>query len=95
METVAVVWYRGALAYYSVSKKEDGSFVAALQKYAGPKEDNPPRKVRFAKQGRHCTGDTEEQELMDEICSAVEQQTLPPIPPPGPSFPYHRPHTGL
>lgn len=72
METTAVVLHNGSLAHYTVSQREDGSFEARLLRYSGKGKDAPPRAIRFVKDGRHCTGTTSYQELMDELCAAVQ-----------------------
>ena len=72
MNVTVVVLYRKALAHYSVTMKEDGSFEAGLLKYGGHSADTPPRQIHFRKEGRHCTGDIQDRELMDELCYAVQ-----------------------
>lgn len=72
MKITAVVLHKDSLAHYTVSEKEDGSFEAHLLRYSGERRDAPPQMIRFVKDGRHCTGDTDEQELMDELCAAVK-----------------------
>jgi hypothetical protein len=71
MKITAVVLHKGSLAHYTVSEKRDGSFEARLLRYGGKDEDAPPGQVWFVKDGRHCTGSTKDQELMDELCAAV------------------------
>jgi hypothetical protein len=72
MKITAVVLHNGLPAHYTVSEKEDGWFEAHLLRYGGARKDAPPQRIRFVKEGRHCTGDTSEQELMDELCAAVK-----------------------
>ena len=72
MRITAVVLHQGSLAHYTVSEREDGSFEARLLKYSGDRKDTPPQAIRFVKDGRHCTGNTSHQELMDELCAAVQ-----------------------
>lgn len=72
MKTTAVVLHKGSLAHYTVSEQEDGSFEARLLRYSGKEWEAPPPWIRFVKDGRHCTGTTGEQELMDELCAAVQ-----------------------
>ena len=72
MKITAVVLHKGSLAHYTVSEKRDGSFEARLLRYGGKDEDAPPGQVWFVKDGRHCTGSTKHQELMDELCAAVQ-----------------------
>jgi hypothetical protein len=72
MMTKAAVLYKGALAQYRVKKEEDGSFVAQLLAYKGLFDKMPPKQLHFMKEGRHCTGDTEEQELMDDLYETVK-----------------------
>ena len=72
MVTQAAVLYKGALAQYRVRKEEDGGFTAQLLHYKGCINDAPPKEVHFIKDGRHCTGNTEEQELMDDLYETVK-----------------------
>lgn len=72
MKITAVVLHKGSLAHYTVSQRENGSFEARLLRYSGAAKDAPPQAVWFVKDGRHCTGNTPEGELMDELCAAVE-----------------------
>lgn len=72
MKITAVVLHKGSLAHYTVSERGDGIYEAHLLRYGGDQQDAPPRSLNFAKDGRHCTGTTREQELMDELCAAVE-----------------------
>jgi len=74
MDVTAVVLFRSALAHYTVTMNEDGSYEAGLQKYAGTRDNDPPLVVHFKKEGRHCTGDSEEKELMDDLCYAVQAE---------------------
>lgn len=72
MKITAVVLHKGSLAHYTVSQREDGSFEARLLRYGGTGKEAPPRAIWFVKDGRHCTGNTTDQELMDELCAAVQ-----------------------
>ncbi len=72
MKITAVVLHKGFPAHYTVSEKEDGWFEAHLLRYGGTIEDAPPQSIRFVKEGRHCTGNTQDQELMDELCAAMK-----------------------
>lgn len=72
MKTTAVVLHKGSLAHYTVSDRGDGNYEAHLLRYGGDQKDVPPRSLSFVKDGRHCTGTTREQELMDELCAAVQ-----------------------
>lgn len=67
MFTQAAVLYKGSLAQYRVEKEADGVFTAQLLLYKGNYADTPPRELHFIKDGRHCSGDTYEQELMDDL----------------------------
>lgn len=71
--TVAVL-YKGALAKHTVSTTGEQRYEAYLLNYNGKKQDSPPQQVQFEKEGRHCSGDTGEQELMDELCYAVQEK---------------------
>ena len=72
MKITAVVLHNGLPAHYTVSEKEDGWLEAHLLRYGGVKEAAPPEQIRFVKEGRHCTGKTDNQELMDELSAAVK-----------------------
>lgn len=72
MKVTAVVLHKGSLATYRVSEGTDGSYDAHLQSYSGHHQDTPPQSIQFVKEGRHCTGDTKDQELMDELCAALK-----------------------
>ncbi|ANE51578.1 hypothetical protein [Flavisolibacter tropicus] len=68
----AAVLYKGLLAQYRVQKEDSGGFIAQLLFYRGSSTDAPPGEVHFVKDGRHCTGDTAEQELMDDLYETVK-----------------------
>ena len=72
MEVTAVVFYKGALAHYTVTWECGQKYEARLLDYRGTMDNEPPRVIRFIKEGRHCTGDTAEQDLMDELYSTVQ-----------------------
>jgi hypothetical protein len=72
MEITAVVLHKGALAHYAVHSEQRANFEAHLLQYNGALENEPPHDIVLQKAGRHCTGSTEEQDLMDDICNAVE-----------------------
>ena len=72
MKVTAVVLHKGALAHYNVTTDEHEHFEAHLLRYKGARENEPPQDIAFQKTGRHCTGSTEEQDLMDDLCDAVE-----------------------
>lgn len=72
MKITAVVLHKGSLAHYTVSERGDGKYEAHLLRYGGDEKDTPPRSLSFVKDGRHCTGTVKEQELMDELCAAVQ-----------------------
>jgi hypothetical protein len=72
MDTTAVVLHRGALAHYAVHTDGDERYEAHLIRYKGAPENEPPHDIEFRKAGRHCTGNTGEQDLLDDICYAVQ-----------------------
>lgn len=74
MEVTAVVLYKGALVHYTVTKQSDQEYVGRLLKYKGTPENEPPQVIHFQKDGRHCTGDTVEQDLMDDLYNTVQYQ---------------------
>lgn len=71
MEFTVSVLYQGSLTHYTVTEMENGMFEAGLLKYAGKEQLQPPRKFCFRKEGRHCCGDIDDQDLMDEIYHGV------------------------
>lgn len=75
MAFTAIVLFRGSLAHYSVTIENDGTYVAALQKYSGKTGTLPPSAIVFKKQGRHCMGNCGEQDLMDDIYEAVQSKS--------------------
>ena len=50
----------------------DGSVDAGLQMYTGNTCDVPPESVHLKKDGRHCTGNVEDTDLMNDIYNAVQ-----------------------
>ena len=72
MDVTAVVLHKGALAHYAVHGERDEVYEAHLLRYSGSQENKPPQDIAFSKEGRHCTGSTAEQDLMDDIYNAVE-----------------------
>lgn len=72
MNKTAVVLHKGALAHYTVRSEDEEHYEAHLVRYTGAPENEPPQDIEFSKTGRHCTGSTEEQDLMDDICNAVQ-----------------------
>jgi hypothetical protein len=84
MEVAVVVIFQKALAHYTVAVREDGTYSAGLTKYKGSRQNEPPHRIWFKKQGRHCIGDIDDQELMDDLDHAVQsridkQEALIPI----------------
>ncbi len=71
MEVTAVVIYKGALAYYNVSKQREDAFNAHLIKYNGH-QDYPPQHILLTKEGRHWTGNVSNKELLDDLGYAAE-----------------------
>ena len=67
-----VVLYRKALAHYSVTTRGDGWYEAVLLDYGGSSHDLPPPQIRFIREGRHCSGDTDERDLMDDLYYGVQ-----------------------
>ncbi len=91
MDVTAVVLHEGALAYYTVTDNGEKGYVASLLEYRGLPEKMPPQKLSFIKQGRHCLGDVENQELMDDIFDAVKfkyTQSSPSLTGHNPGSPY-------
>lgn len=72
MEVTAIVLHKGALAHYTVHTEGDEHFEAHLIRYKGAPENEPPHDIEFDREGRHCTGSTPEQDLMDDIFNAVQ-----------------------
>ena len=72
MKITAVVLHKNSLAHYTVSEKNVGFYEARLLRYGGNQQDAPPEHIWFIKDGRHCTGNIKNLELMDELCAAVK-----------------------
>jgi hypothetical protein len=73
MEHTVAVLFRNSLAHYTVVTKDDAGYEANLLKYCGNSNDEPPAHVSFIKDGRHCSGDTENWELMDDLFHAIQR----------------------
>ena len=74
MEQTVSVWYKGYLAQYKVSGGRDGIFNAELVRYDGFSEGSPPREFPLHKEGRHWSDDDTNQDLLDELGTAIEIQ---------------------
>jgi hypothetical protein len=74
MEFTVAVLYQGTLTHYAVTERENGMYEAGLLKHAGEGQHQPPGKFCFRKEGRHCSGEIEDQDLMDEVYHAVIDQ---------------------
>jgi len=74
MEVTAVVLHKGALAHYSVGKDVDELYTARLITYGGAACNKPPKHLHFIEQGRHCSGDTNNQELIDDLWYTAKQK---------------------
>ena len=72
MQANVVVLHRKALAHYRVQESMEQGYEANLLKYCGGSHDLPPANVSFTIQGRHCSGDTVEQDLMDDLYNAIK-----------------------
>lgn len=74
MEHTVVVLFKNALAHYRVALTGASGYEASLLRYGGNAENVPPIDVRFVKEGRHCTGNTGEADLMDDLYDAVQRK---------------------
>ena len=74
MEVTTVVLHKGALAHYTVVKNDDKLYIAHLVRYGGDSRNKPPKHFHFIEEGRHCSGSTNEQDLMDDLCYNTKQQ---------------------
>lgn len=74
MERMVTVWYEGALAFFSVAQKQDGSLIAHLLKYTGNPQCSPPAELQLHKEGRHWANHSTLQDLADDIGYAIEAQ---------------------
>ncbi|WP_132053211.1 hypothetical protein [Pseudocnuella soli] len=72
MEQTVVVLFRNALAHYTVAVDDESGFEANLKKYGGEPHNQPPPQICFVKEGRHCSGNTEEADLMDDLYDAIK-----------------------
>lgn len=76
MELTAVVLYNEELAYYTVADRGAEGYVAHLLMFGGATGELPPSIVTFCKEGEHCKGSTDNQELMDSIYAAVKDKII-------------------
>jgi len=74
MEITAVVLHKGALAHYTVEKGVDALYFAHLVRYGGDVRNKPPKHLHFREEGQHCSGNTSNQDLMDDLCYTVKQK---------------------
>lgn len=74
MDVTAVVFHKGALAHYTVEEKGRNGFVAQLVTYGGDPASSPPANVSLQKSGRHCTGNVQDEALLDDIYYAAKEQ---------------------
>jgi hypothetical protein len=72
MKYTVVVLHRKALAHYTVTVGDNGWYEGHLLKYGGSSHDLPPPKLRFTCEGRHCSGNTDEQDLLDDLYHAIQ-----------------------
>jgi hypothetical protein len=72
MEWKAVVIFYGNKAYYEVVHHDSGIYHARLIKYEGSSDTTPPECVTLVKSVSRWTGSHHEQELLDELGSAIE-----------------------
>ena len=66
-----VIVYKGALAFYEVSKDRDGVFNAFLKQYGG--FETPADKVTLARGLRHWSGSVDDVELLYELGEAIDR----------------------
>lgn len=59
--------YRGGLAFYVVTKKEDGLYHASLHRYDGKILDSPPAHVGLMQQSGRWLADGEDNTLVQEL----------------------------
>lgn len=74
MDVTAVIFFRGALARYTVTGRGDKRFHAHLLSYSGDPASSPPADINLEKQGRHFVGNTKEEELMEDIFYAAKEE---------------------
>jgi hypothetical protein len=74
MDVTAVVFHKGALAHYTVSRREGNRFVAHLLAYSGDPASSPPQQVSLEKQGRHCVGSVDDEALLDDLFYATKEE---------------------
>lgn len=89
MEVTAVILYKGALAHYTVEKSNGLFYSAHLIRYGGQACDKPPKHLHFIEEGRHCSGNSNNQDLMDDLCYTAKQQ-MDGLNPPFPDEPVNR-----
>ncbi|HVG39997.1 MAG TPA: hypothetical protein VM888_00200 [Chitinophagaceae bacterium] len=67
MEFTSVVLYDGGLAHYSVSTLDGKAFNAYLLLFTGDEQKSPPKHFEGTKVGRHWVGDTDREDLLEDL----------------------------
>lgn len=72
MELKVMIRYRGDWAHYQISPETIGICEARLLKYEGKSQNSPPPQILLLKSFRHWVGSSDEQNLMDELGYALD-----------------------
>lgn len=70
----AVVKYRGAFAHYAIAPETTGVYHAQLIKYDGPPNFEPPTRLTLVKSMHHWRGNSDHEELLDELGHIIESR---------------------
>jgi hypothetical protein len=70
----AVVIHRGGLAFYRLSQKEEGIYVAHLSRYDGKSRDTPPDEVLLVKEGAQWHSNVAYTQLVQDLGALVAQK---------------------
>jgi hypothetical protein len=76
MQHKAVVFYRGALAHYTLGRDADGKLRAHLLRYDGKWENEPPPVVDLSRL-LPSPEDSVNRDLVDKLCMIAERKLQP------------------
>jgi len=71
--------FRNGLAHYSINQEGKGVFLAQLEQFEGPPQEEPPANVILTKSVRRWRGSSEDQTLIDHLGQAIEDGLLDKI----------------
>lgn len=80
MQLKAIVQYQGALAHYQISPEHEGIYQAKLMRYDGRPERTPPGKVTLIKGNDLWSGNSDRQDLLNQLGYRIEKGLMHPDP---------------